>query len=97
MIALTGAEKRALKSKAQKLEAVVRIGQAGLSNAVVQSLDEALSLHSLVKVRFSDFKEERKTLAPELAERTQSALIQLLGNVAVFYRPRTQSESDHAA
>ena len=89
---LTGAEKRALKSRAQLLEAVVRIGQAGLSEAVVASLDEAIRQHSLVKVRFADFKEERRTLAPQLAEATRSVLVQQVGNVAVFYRTKESSE-----
>ena len=83
---LTGAQKRALKSRAQLLEAVIRIGQSGVTDAVIQSLANALEQHELVKVRFSDFKEERKTLAPQLAERTSSALIQQVGNVAVFFR-----------
>jgi RNA-binding protein len=86
---LSGAEKRALKSKAQLLEAIVRIGQAGVTEAVVNSLDAALETHSLVKVRFSEFKEERRTLAPQLAESTRSTLIQQVGNVAVYYRRKT--------
>jgi RNA-binding protein len=85
---LTGAQKRALKSRAQLLEAMIRIGQSGVTDALLQSLDNALSQHELVKVRFADFKEERKTLAPQLAERTSSALIQQVGNVAVFFRKR---------
>jgi RNA-binding protein len=85
---LTGAQKRALKSQAQLLEAVIRIGQSGVTDALLQSLDNALSQHELVKVRFADFKEERKNLAPQLAERTSSALIQQVGNVAVFFRKR---------
>ena len=85
---LTGAQKRALKSRAQLLEAVIRIGQSGVTDALLQSLDNALSQHELVKVRFADFKEKRKTLAPQLAERTSSALIQQVGNVAVFFRKR---------
>ena len=85
---LTGAQKRALKSRAQLLEAVIRIGQSGVTDALLQSLDNALSQHELVKVRFADFKEERKTLAPQLAERTSSALIQQVGTVAVFFRKR---------
>ena len=88
---LTGAEKRALKSRAQLLEAIVRIGQAGLTEAVVASLDEALCQHALVKVRFADFKEERRTLAPQLAEATRSVLVQQVGNVAVFYRTKESS------
>lgn len=83
---LTGAQKRALKSQAQRLDAVVRVGQAGVTEAVVASLDDALAKHSLVKVRFAGFKEERRTLAPQLAQDTRSALVQQVGNVAVFYR-----------
>jgi RNA-binding protein len=89
----TGAEKRALKSEAQLLEAVVRVGQAGVTDAVISSLDVALEQHGLVKVRFADFKEERRTLAPQLAEATRSFLIQQVGNVAVFFRRKALAQS----
>ena len=94
---LTGAEKRELKSKAQRLEAVIRVGHGGVSDAVVAGLDEALGMHGLVKVRFSDFKEERRQLSAELAGRTGSLLVQQVGNVSVFYRPRASSETEDAA
>jgi RNA-binding protein len=86
-ITLSGAEKRVLKSRAQTLEAVVRVGQAGLSEPLVASLDAALAQHELVKVRFVGLKDERRTLAPELAQRTSSVLVQTVGNVAVYFRP----------
>ncbi len=79
--------KRALKSRAQTLEAAVRVGGAGVTEPVLHSLREALERHELVKVRFTGMKAERHTLAPEMARLTQSHLIQELGNVAVFYRP----------
>lgn len=94
--ALTGAEKRALKSRAQLLEAVIRIGHGGVSDAVVAGLEEALDTHGLVKVRFSDFKEERRRLSADLAERTGSLLVQQVGNVSVFYRPKASSETPEA-
>jgi RNA-binding protein len=86
-ISLSGAEKRALKSRAQTLEAVVRVGQAGLSEPMVASMDAALTEHQLVKVRFVGLKQERRTLAPELAQKTSSLLVQTVGNVAVYFRP----------
>jgi RNA-binding protein len=85
---ITAAQKRALKSRAQTLESTVRIGQSGISEGVIESLHHALDCHELVKVRFADFKEDRKTLAPQLASQTGSALVQIVGNVAVFFRPR---------
>ena len=93
---LTGAEKRALKSKAQRLEAVIRVGHGGVSDAVVAGLEEALEMHGLVKVRFSDFKEERRQLSADLAGRTGSILVQQVGNVSVFYRSRASSETSDA-
>ena len=86
---LTNAQKRELKSRAQRLEPALKLGHAGASDAFLKSLDEALTAHELVKIRFTDFKEEKKTLAPQLAEKTGSELVMRVGNVVVLYRKRT--------
>ncbi len=77
---------RKLKSLAQHLEVSVRFGKEGLSEALLRSVDQALTTHELVKVRFIAFKEDKKNLAPVIAAKTQSELVTRLGNVAVFYR-----------
>ena len=83
---LSNAERRELKAKAQRLEPVLKIGLGGVSDSFMQSLDEALAKHALVKVKFAAFKEEKKTLAPQIAARSGSELVTRVGNVAVFYR-----------
>ena len=85
---LTNAEKRGLKARAQRLDPIVKIGHAGITPAVIASVDAALCEHALVKARFTDFKDEKKTLAPQIAEQTGSALVTRVGNVAVYYRPK---------
>lgn len=75
-----------LKGIAQKLDPVLALGKAGVTDAFVKSLDEALGIHELVKMKFAAFKDERKTLAPQLAEKTNSHLVWIVGHVAVFYR-----------
>jgi RNA-binding protein len=85
---LSNAELRDLKARAQRLDPAVRIGHDGLSEGFYRALDEALTLHELVKVKFSDFKEEKKTLTPEIAEKSGSQLVMRVGNVAVFYRKK---------
>jgi RNA-binding protein len=87
---LNNAQKRELKARAQHLEPVVKLGHGGMSEAFLQSMDQALALHSLVKMKFSDHKEEKKALAPQIAERTGSSLIAQVGNVAVFFRPKAE-------
>jgi RNA-binding protein len=90
---LSNPEKRALKARAQRLDAAVKLGHAGMSDAFLKSMEEALAAHELVKMKFSDFKEEKKTLAPEIADRTHSELITLVGNVAVFFRAKAAEAS----
>jgi RNA-binding protein len=87
---LTNVEKRALKARAQKIEPIVKLGHAGMSEGFLQSLDTALTQHGLVKMKFTDFKEERKTMVPEIAEKTGSALVMQVGNIAVFFRPQAK-------
>jgi RNA-binding protein len=90
-VPLSNALKRDLKARAQRLEPVLRLGHGGASEAFLKSLDEALGLHELVKIKFMEFKDEKKTLAPEIAAKSGSELIMRVGNVAVYYRPKAKS------
>ncbi len=87
---LDNATKRVLKARAQKLEPIVKLGHAGLTDAFVRSLDAALALHGLVKMKFTAFKEEKRALAPQIAERTSSELVMQVGNVAVYFRAKPE-------
>src|SRR5664280_2924166 len=81
-------EIRRLKAAAQRLEPILKVGKAGFSDGFVRSVNEALSQHELVKIKFVEFKEQKKELAPQLAEKTASHLIMRVGNVMVLHRPR---------
>ncbi len=79
---------RQLKTRAQKLNPVIKVGHAGVTPALVKSLDEALTLHELVKVRLTDHKDQKKVLARQLADQSHSHLIWLIGHCVVLYRER---------
>jgi RNA-binding protein len=83
---LTSAQKSRLKSQSQRLDATIKVGKAGLTDSFIAGLNRELELHELVKVKFVDFKEQKRELAPELATKTGSELIWLIGNVAVLFR-----------
>jgi RNA-binding protein len=85
---LSNPEIRKLKARAQLLEPMFKVGKAGLSDAFIKSVDDGLAHRELVKVKFVEFKEDKHTLAPQLAEKTASHLIMRVGNVAVLYRAK---------
>ncbi len=89
---LTNAQIRALKAQAQRLKATLKIGKEGLSPQFLAALDEMLKHHELVKVKFDEFKEQKKELTPQLAEKSGSYLVTRVGNVVVLYRPKPVEE-----
>lgn len=85
---LSKAEIRKLKSRAQLMEASVRLGKGGVSPAFISGLDRELALHELVKVRLADLKDQRHEIADEIARATSSQLVTVIGHVVVLYRPK---------
>lgn len=90
---LNNSQLRKFKAAAQHLEPMFKVGKAGLSEGFLRSVDVALSQHELVKIKFTEFKEQKKELSPLLAEKTASHLIMRVGNVLVLHRPKPMAES----
>jgi RNA-binding protein len=85
---ISAAEKRRLKGRAQLLEPVLKVGKNGVTELFIASVEHELALHELIKIKFVEHKEEKKELAQHIAEKTGSALVQMVGHVAVFYKPK---------
>lgn len=88
---LSERQRRHLRGLAHVLKPVIRIGNPGLTEAVVLETVRALHDHELIKVKApGGDREARDALLAQLAERTTSALVHRIGNVAVLYRPNEQ-------
>ncbi|PKL24251.1 MAG: ribosome assembly RNA-binding protein YhbY [Spirochaetae bacterium HGW-Spirochaetae-3] len=89
---LTSKQRAALSGLANDLNPVVFLGKAGAADGVYEALDKALTDHELVKLRFVDFKGERKELARALAEKAGADLVRVIGHVAIMYRQSPDPE-----
>lgn len=83
---LTSRQRAHLSALAHGLDPIVHLGKAGPAAGVSEALDRALADHELVKLRFVDFKGERKELAQELAAKAGAELVRVIGHVAILYR-----------
>jgi len=77
---------RELKARSQKLKPVIHVGHDGVTDSLIAALDQALSDHGLVKVRFTDHKSERKLLGKELSTRTNARPVLQGGHTLTLYR-----------
>jgi RNA-binding protein len=96
-VSLTTRERAHLKARAHGLEPVVKVGQAGVSQAVAAEAERALTAHELIKVRIdgSD-RDARVALGDDLATRTDAAVVARVGKVLVLWRPRPEAANPQA-
>lgn len=92
MAELTGTQKKHLRGLAHHLKPIVQVGRNGLTAPVIQSIDKALANHELIKVRLADPQGQKRELAAEVAERTGSVWVGLVGNVVTLYRQNPDPE-----
>lgn len=77
----------ALRAQAHHLKPVVLLGDKGLTDNVVLETEAALLAHELIKVKINSAdRDERKTIAAELAARTDSHTVQIIGRTVVLYK-----------
>lgn len=84
-------QKKHLRKLGHALNPVVLIGNSGLTDGVVAEVERALTDHELVKVRARvGDRETRDAAFEQIAARTTSALVQRIGNVGLFFRPKAK-------
>ncbi len=71
---------------------ITHLGKGGPTAAFAAQLDTLLEHHELIKVKFVNFKEEKRTIAEDLAVATKSELVRIIGNMAIFYRQNPDPE-----
>ena len=94
MTQLKGFQRKYLRGLAHSLNPMVLIGQHGVNDAVIKSVNEALDSHELIKIRFNAFKEkdEKKELTSLIEQETKSELVGMIGHMAIFFRMQKSSE-----
>ena len=83
---LSNNQLRHLKSLAHHLKPVVRVGQHGVRESVLEELSGALDTHELVKVKIAAEKAERIAIIQKLVDSTGAEQVQHIGQMAVLFR-----------
>jgi len=81
--------KNQLKEKAKTLEPVIRIGKNGFTESTIKEIKKQLNKKKLIKVKLLRAfinNRNKKEAAKEIAEKTSSQLIYMVGFVVVLYK-----------
>ena len=84
---MKGRERAELRAEAHHLDPTVHVGHQGLTPSLIGSLDDALRTRELVKVKRGNKDDVKpKDVANSLALATNSAVVQVIGRTATFFR-----------
>ena len=95
---LSSKERAELRAEAHHLSAIVHIGHHGLTDALRQTLDDALRTHELVKVALTKSTDvSAKDAARQLAEQLGAEVVQTIGRTCTLYRENPELERKQGA
>ena len=95
---LSSKERASLRAEAHHLTAIVHVGHHGLTDALRQTLDDALRTHELVKVALTRSTDlSAKDAAHQLAAQLGADVVQTIGRTCTLYRENPDLEHKKGA
>lgn len=92
MIELNSKQRKILEKAAHDLQPVVIVGGAGVTEGVIQMVENSLAAHELIKVKYNEYKDEKIELTEQMCNQCNATLVRIIGNVAILYREAEQPE-----
>ncbi|WP_018756787.1 MULTISPECIES: ribosome assembly RNA-binding protein YhbY [Paenibacillus] len=84
---LTGKQKRYLRSLAHHLNPIFQVGKGGVNDQLIRHIDEAIETRELIKISIlNNNMDDRDEVARDLAEGSNSELVQVIGKTIVLYK-----------
>lgn len=90
---LTGKQKRFLRSKSNHLQPLFQIGKNGLTQSVIEQIEEALESKELIKVNIlQNCAEDKNEIAQTLSEQEGMYVVQVIGNIIILYKESVEKK-----
>ena len=92
---LSSSQRSFLRSQAHHLEPVVLIGKNGVTDGTIEAVNKALDSQELIKIKFREYKDEKKSLSYQLAESTESHIVGTIGHTVIVFRQNPDPEKQN--
>lgn len=89
---ITGKQRAHLRGLANPMETILQVGKSGVTEAVLQQVDDALTARELIKMRVLETSpSSSRATAQELAAHLHADIVQVIGSRFVLYRPHPKT------
>lgn len=89
---MTSKQRAYLRGLANNIDPIFQIGKLGISENLIQQLSDALNARELIKISVLETAPDNvKILALEISEKTNSILIQTVGNKITLFKQKNKN------
>ena len=89
---ITSSQRSYLKSKAHHLDPIIFIGKNGVVDGTIHSIMLSLDARELIKVKFREFKDDKKKISEQIASQTDSIIIGIVGHTLILFKQNIDLE-----
>ena len=88
---ITSKQRAYLRGLAQNLTPIFQIGKNGINDNQIEQISNALEARELIKITLLDSTpDDKHTIANDLAEKTNSDVVQIIGKKITLYKRSTK-------
>ncbi len=93
---MTSKERANLRGQANSLEVLYQIGKGGINDAFIEQTKAALKKRELIKLKvlLESSPITPREAAEEIAEKTDSEVVQVIGGCMIFYKYNPELHKD---
>lgn len=92
---LTNKQLKYLRGLGHHLTPVAMIGREGITDSVINSINEVILAHELIKIKVqNNCPLDKKEAAAELSRQIKGTVIQIIGNIVILYRENIDKAVD---
>lgn len=89
---MTSKQRAYLRALSNNMTPIFQIGKMGISDILIAQLNDALAARELIKITVLETAPEiSKNLANEISEKTNSILIQTIGNKITLFKQKAKN------
>jgi len=88
---MTSKQRAYLRGLANTIDSIFQIGKGGISDNLIKQLNDALEARELIKISVLETAPDTaKDIGVEIAEATNSTLVQVVGNKITLFKQRNK-------
>lgn len=89
---MTSKQRAYLRGQANTIDAIFQVGKGGITDVLLKQLDDAIEARELIKITVLETAPgSAKDLAEELAQGSNSVVVQTVGNKVTLFRQKKKN------